>query len=247
MNTALRLFCAVVLSGFCAQAHAGAITVQYTLDAGGRNRNPLNGLAALATFTSSGNGLSVLVQNTSTGVPARFNAASSLITSLGMSLPNGTRIVSGDSATIGSGSIGLQAWASRERGGSVADEWGWTNRRGNQAFAEFEQTITTTRNVAGMTLFGGGRGRVGDAFGGIAAGPPILSIPRAKKAVSSSILFELTLSSALTREQLSEVAYGSMIEFGADAKYLRPVPEPSSLMLLAAAGAARLGMRQRSR
>lgn len=245
MKFALRSLCAVALSGLCAQAHAGTITVRYTLDAGGRNRNPLNGLAALATFSTTGNGLSILVQNTSTGVPARFDAASSLITSLGMNLPNGTRIVSGDRATIAPGAIGLQAWASRGLGGSVAEEWGWSNLRGTRVFSEFQQSITTTRTSRGMTLFGGGHGRVGDAFGGITAGPPILSIPRAKKAVSSSILFELTLSSALTRQQLSEVAYGSMIEFGADARYLRPVPEPSSLMLLAGAIAALPGLRRR--
>lgn len=242
-----RIICTLGLLAFAAEAWAGSITVRYNVDAGGRNRNPLNGLAALATFESTGNELTILLKNTSTGMPIRFDAPSSLLSSLGMNLPEGMIITSGDIAAIGPGSTGLQAWSTRSNGGSVAEEWGWSNLSGNHAFAEFQQSLTTTRSSRGLTQFGGGRARVGGPYGGIASDPPLFGIPSSQRAVSNSIFFQMTLSSALTQEQLSEVAYGSMIEFGSDAKYLRVAPEPAGLALIGLVAVSLFTHRRRTR
>lgn len=53
---------------FAGTARAGMITTTYSVDAGGSNANPLNGLAAMATFETSGNTLNILLKNTSTGM-----------------------------------------------------------------------------------------------------------------------------------------------------------------------------------
>ena len=63
------------------------IVVDYVVDAGGNNSDPLNGLAARATYTLNGDQLSILLENTSTGVPIGFDTSDSLLVSLGINLP----------------------------------------------------------------------------------------------------------------------------------------------------------------
>lgn len=219
----------------CAQA---GVVVNYTFDAGGNTSDSLNGLAARGTFSVSGTQLTILLENTSTGVPGSFAAADSLLASLGMNLPDGVAIASGDTAVVGAGSVGLGAWSGWTPGTSVAEQWLWTNEYGGdlmdlgQSLATRQVISTSEGQGAGTTtLFGGGSANVDGPYGGIAAAPPVLSIPGSKPAVSDSIRFDLTLTSTLTEAQLAAVAGGGIVEFGSNQRYLR-TPEPASVALL---------------
>lgn len=222
----------------CAQA---SVTATYTFDAGGNTSDPLNGLAAQATFDLSGTQLTILLENTSTGVPASFAAADSLLVTLGLNLPAGVDFASGDTALIGLGSTGIGSWSDRTAGASIAEQWVWTNDYGGDLMnygqpLATRQIISTSDGQDGgiTTLFGGGSANVDGPYGGIAAAPPILSIPGSKPAVSNSILFTLTLTAPLTDTELAGVAAGGVVEFGSDQRYLTThrVPEPGCLGLL---------------
>jgi hypothetical protein len=205
------------------------VIVNYTVDLGGETSTPLSGLTARATFAVDGDTLTILLENRSTGVPGGFDTADSLLVSLGMNLVEGVDILAGDSALIGPGSQGLGAWSDRLAGESVAEEWIWTNDFGGDFLESYAHIISTSSGQGGgsVTRFDGGGGSVSGPYGGIAADPPIFVIPDNQRAVSDSIFFELTLSSSLTPEQLDTVAYGSVVEFGSDQRYLG-VPEPAS-------------------
>jgi len=217
------------------------VVVNYVVDAGGNNNNPLNGLSARGTFTVNGNRLTILLENTSAGVPDGFDSAASLLVSLAMNLPDVT-FVSGDVSVIGPGSIGLGEWAGLIEGDSVADEWVWTNDFGGDLLESFQQVISTSMGQGGGDVehFAGGSGNIDGPFGGIAASPPTVSLPDTQRAVSDSIHFELTLSAVLTDDQLAAAARSSMVEFGSDERYLR-VPEPTTFWLLVLAAFTRLG------
>lgn len=214
-----------------APAHAD-IVVDYVVDAGGNNSDPLNGLAARATYTLSGDQLSILLENTSAGVPVGFDTSDSLLVSLGINLP-GVQFATGDAADIGPGSIGIGTWATRGPGESVGEEWLWTNDFGGDLLELYAQVISTSQGQGGglTTRFDGGSGTVGGPFGGIAADPVLRSIPGSQHAVSDSIRFELTLSAPLTEAELRPAARASIVEYGSDQRYLR-VPEPASIALV---------------
>lgn len=220
------------LIALCASVAAGDIIADYTVDAGGNNNQPLNGLSARGTFRVSGSQLEILLENTSTGVPSGFEAADSLLVSLGINLP-GVSITGGQSAVIGPGSTGLGAWSSRGPGQGVGEEWIWTNGGGGDLMMPFRQVVSTSQGQGGGPLvrFDGGSGSVGGPFGGIAAAPPLRAIPTNQPAVSDSILFALDLSGPLTEIDLAPAVAASIVEFGSDARYLQ-VPEPASLGLL---------------
>ena len=213
-----------------APAHAD-IVVDYVVDAGGKNSDPLNGLAARATYMLSGDQLSILLENTSTGVPVGFGTSDSLLVSLAINLP-GVQFATGDAADIGPGSIGLGAWAARGPGASVGEQWLWTNDFGGDLLEAYAQVISTSQGQGGgvTTRFDGGSGTVGGPFGGIAADPVLRGIPGSQHAVSDSIRFELTLSAPLTEAELRPAVLASIVEYGSDQRYLA-VPEPASIAL----------------
>jgi hypothetical protein len=226
------------LSWMLSVAAQAALIVDYAHDAGGTNTDALNGLAARATFDRSGNVLSVLLENTSTGVPTSFAAADSLLVSLGFDLPTGVTILSGDTATIGLGSLGIGSWSGWTAGHTVAQEWLWTNDYGGdlmdsgQSLASRQVISTSSGQGEGVsTLFGGGSPSVDGPYGGIAANPVLLSVPSSKPAVSNSILFTITLTGGLSDADLVQVAHGAVVEFGSNARYL-DAPEPATLLLV---------------
>lgn len=243
MRSLQKIVCAMALVAMTATAKAATITVNYTGDAGGNNNSPLNGLAALARFVSGGNQLDITLQNTSTGLPSGFDTAASLLVSLGFNLPDGITIVSGNSAVIGPGSVGLAQWAAKGAGGSVGEEWAWTNFGGGDLLTAYNQLITTSSGNNALTRFDGNAGSIGGPFGGIATAPPLANIPGSQRAVSDSIVFSLLLSAPLTEKQLSDVADTSIVEFGSDVRYLH-APEPASLTLLAVAALPLLSRRR---
>jgi hypothetical protein len=233
----MRFWLTFFTLGVAAAIAAADVTVDYTVDAGGNNQEPLNGLAARATYSISGNQLSILLENTSLGVPNSFDSADQLLVSLGFNLPQGVDIFSGDTAVIGPGSRGLGSWSNRVAGDSVAEEWLWTNDFGGDLMEAWKHVISTSEGQGGgqSFLFGGGQGNVDGPYGGIAYDPPWRNIPDRQPAVATGILYGLTLTGTLTEEQLRAVAEGGIVEFGSDQRYLI-FPEPSTVLLLAAAG-----------
>ena len=193
---------------------------------------------------------SIVVTNTSTGVPSGAEVADSLLVSLGFNLVDGVVIVSGNSAVIGASSIGLGAWASLGAGDSVADQWLWTNDGGGDLLESFSQVISTSMGQGGgdtVSFNGVASPNVGGPFGGIAATPPIINVPAMQPAVSNSIEYQLTLSAVLSHAQLQQIANGSIVEYGSDYQYL-VVPTPGSLSLLVIASiVARTRRRTRPR
>lgn len=239
------LIAATALLGLTTAAPANVI-VHYTADAGGSNPNPLNGMTASAEFSIAGTQLTITLHNTSTGVPAGALTADSLLSSLAFDLLDGITIVSGDSAVIGTGSVGLGTWAGQGPGFNVGDEWLWTNDGAGDLLESFTQVISTSQGADGgtsMSFNGVPDPLVDGPFGGIAAVPPLMAIPGTQRAVSDAIEFTLTLSGTLTKAQLVTVAESSIVEFGSDYQYLH-VPAPGAMWLLAIALAGRRSRRR---
>ncbi|MHC4767159.1 MAG: XDD4 family exosortase-dependent surface protein [Planctomycetota bacterium] len=240
------LVVAVVALGISAPARASFV-VTYTVDASGRNDQPLNGLSASAEFSINGTQLTITLSNTSTGVPAVADVSDSLLVSLAFELLDGITIVSGNSAAIAAGSVGLGQWGGQGADFDVGDEWAWTNDGGGDLLEFFPQVITTSQGAGGgsTTSFQGVPDpKVNGPFGGIAASPPLLAVPDSQYAVSDSIEFNLTLSGTLSESQLATIAQWSIVEFGSDYQYLA-VPAPGTLWLLAFAAAGRRRRRWR--
>jgi hypothetical protein len=226
----------VAVLALSAAAHAN-VFVNYTVDAGGNNDQGLNGASAAAEFSIVGTELTIKLTNTSTGVPFGAEAADSLLASLAFTLLDGITITSGDSAEIGTGSVGLGMWAGQSDGFNVGDQWTWTNDGGGDLLAAFDQVISTSQGAGGATTtsFNGAvNPNVMGPFGGIAASPVLVPIPNDQEAVSDTIRFTMTLSGTLTKDQLQSIADSSVVEFGSDYQYLS-VPTPGTLGLLAVA------------
>jgi hypothetical protein len=231
----MRRTAALLLAGaLCASQAPAALIVDYTVDLGGDNGQPLNGLSARAIFEIDATTLSILLINTSTGVPAGFDASDQLLVSLGLNLPGDVTFLSGDTAMIGPGSSGVGSWADRSAGDSIAEQWVWTNNFGGDLLEDSRQVISTSRGLGDPPSFGfgGHEENVAGPFGGIAAAPPLRSINANQPAASDSIEFELTLTQPLTESQLAAAVRSSVVEFGSDQRYLG-VPEPASIGLVA--------------
>lgn len=227
----LRSAIALWLMVSCSTTQASFV-VDYTIDVGGKNTSGSTGLSARSTWVIDGNQLSILLENTSTALPAGFGTADSLLVSLAFNLDNQS-IVSGNTAEIGLGSIGLGDWSALAAGDSVADQWLWTNGSGGDLLTDFTQIISTSmgQNNSSHLDFNGLPASVDGPFGGIAAAPPLLAISGNQQAVSSSIVFNVTLSGTLSEGQLEAIATSSWVEFGSDFQYLA-VPGPGTLPIL---------------
>jgi hypothetical protein len=246
MFTPRCIISAVALLGLSAASPANVI-VNYTVDGGGSNSDPLNGLSASGEFAIAGTQLMITLRNTSIGVPMGAEVSDSLLVSLAFDLLDGITIVSGNSAEIAAGSIGLGAWDGQGPGFNVGDEWLWTNDGAGDLLETFPQVISTSQGTGGGTTvsFNGESGpNVSGPFGGIAAAPPLIGVPSSKPAVSNAIEFNLTLSGMLSESQLGTIARGSIVEFGSDYQYMA-VPAPGTLWLLGLTPAGRRKRRRR--
>ncbi|MFH1747119.1 MAG: PEP-CTERM sorting domain-containing protein [Planctomycetota bacterium] len=220
----------------CTPPALSSVVVCYSVDMGGNNTEPLDGLAARGTFELSGTSLIIYLENISTGMPASFDVGDSMLVSLGMNLP-GVDFASGDAAVIAGGSTGIGAWSDRTAGDSVAEQWIWTNDFGGDFMEAYQHVISTSSGQGGgtSTRFDGLSGTVNGPSGGMATELPLLNVPGSWPAVSHSIRYELTLTDTLTESQLQEVADASIVEFGSDARYLG-VPEPATMIMLVIGG-----------
>lgn len=230
MSSSVKI--AGLLVALCvAAANADIVVVNYSVDAGGSNNNALNGLSARATFTTSGNQLTILLENTSTGVPSGFGASDSLLSSLAFNSP--VSISNGVSSVIGAGSRGLGQWSTRTAGASVAEEWLWGNQGAGDLLDDYSQVITTSNGLGGASAFhfAGASGNVGGPYGGIAGAPPRVSIPGSQRAVSNSLFFTLTMAAPLSATQLALLTQNSIVEYGSDKQYLTAVPAPGAIAL----------------
>ena len=222
-----------------ASAVQAEVIVEYGLDMGGTNPNGPSGLLAQSTFAMADDTLTIVLRNTSTGVPDSTEETDSLLVSLGFDLGD-VIIMSGNTAVIAPGSVGLGGWGALGAGDSVAGEWLWTNEGGGDLLEDYTQVISTSQGFGAGTAwtFDGVEPLVSGPFGGIAADPVLIPIPGTKPAVSNAIVFELTLSRMLSEAELAGIAASSIVEFGSDYQYLA-VPAPGVLGVLALAGIAR--------
>ena len=239
---------------------SAAITVTYNVDVGGKkNANPLNGLAAEATYNLlSPTQLQVALRNVSTGVPTDFDFADSLLVSLGLNLP--VSFSQGLSAVIGAGSTGRGSWSALGAGADVSSQWVFTNGGAGDTLAAYTQVITTSNGLGGATAQAFAPQAsvpvVGGPTGGIAANPELHSNP-AQPYVRDTIVFTLNLAGSLTEGELLTAAQNGIVEFGSDARYLTsttgtyppnvvPVPEPGAVLLglLGLASAGVIGRRR---
>jgi hypothetical protein len=226
----------------------GDVVVDYTMDLGGNNPYGPSGLAAQASFALDGTQLTIELRNTSTALPMDAEVADALLVSLGFNLTDGVSIMSGDAAVIADDGFGLGTWADRGPGDSVAEEWLWSNDFGGDLLGSMRQLVSTSEGFGGGDAwdFLGMAPAVDGPFGGIAAYPTLIDVPGTQPAVAKAIRFELTLTRALTMDELSAVANDSMVEFGSDFQYLG-VPAPGAIGLLALAGlTGAVGRRRRS-
>lgn len=230
---------ALALTGSC----WSSVVVNYTVDALDAGLS-LEGLSAQAEFSISGTELTVILSNTSTGTPLGAEVSDSLLTSLAFDL-DAAQIVNGSSALIASGSQGLGAWSGLGPGANVGDQWLWTNDNGGDYLKAFTQVISTSNGQGGGTTqsFNGVLNpNVGGPFGGIAADPIAIGVPKSQRAVSDAIVFTLTLSDSLSEATLADIAASSVVEFGSDYRYIA-VPAPASAFALLAI----FGVRRRRR
>jgi len=229
-------FAAVVL-GFCAMTAQGAV-VQFS-DA--------SGLAAEAEFTllAGGTQLQVRLRNTSTDVPAGFDAADQLLT--GISFDLGAPGLNAGDPTITGGSIvtGADSYSinfSVMNVGANADvggEWGFGNSAVSGNLFNF-----ISGNAAGTTAFGGPNLDGPVNLNGPQAGlvSAVMPVPLSGMgAIQDEVVATLNLSQAIA--DLSFLSNGVQVEFGSDAAFIS-VPTPGAAgAMLAVMGV--VGMRRR--
>lgn len=219
-----------------ASTSAAVVSVDYTVDAGGKPNHGLDGLSARATFSTNGNELSILLQNTSTARAPGFSRTDMLLTSIAFNLPGLS--MQGVAARLALGDGPISEWVEDRTAGLIGQQWKWTNDGGRGLLSPYSQVITTVNSSVGQTSqrFTGDHHGVGGALGGIASMGLLPSFPALQQLTSvDSISFTLTLNGALTTDQLAATALGAMVEFGAHRQYLRAQPAP-------APGAALLGI-----
>jgi hypothetical protein len=201
---------------------------------------PATGQTATADFSFiSGNQLRIILTETTPVASSSLTGAGAILTSLGFLLPGSAAIVSGSAAvTTGSSSAGFST--NVIAGADVSVEWGATfggeRPIGNGSYYDFVSSITaqvsTFADVDGFHPNLDGPDELDGPQGGLlldSASRGGLGV------VNNSVTILLTLNHSLTADQqqafLGELGT-SVVEYGSDAAFAHPVPEPSALLLL---------------
>lgn len=207
-----------------------------------------SGLAAEAEFSLlSSTMLEIRLRNTSTGVPAGFDSADQLLTSISWDF--GEIGINGSDPQITSGvvRIGMASQTLNFSTGiynaheDVSGEFGF----GNGGTTGLKPNYVSAM-AAGTTPFGGpnldGPANLDGPQGGLVANPPVVSLG-GLGAIQDEVVMTVTVSTAIA--DLGFLNNQVTVEFGSDAAFLT-VPEPSSLALLVG-GVVTFGLRGRSR
>ena len=117
-------------------------------------------------------------------------------------------------------------------GDDTSGEWGYGNMDGTGALTNF-----ISANTALATPFGGanldGTVSLDGPQGGLVADPGIVPLG-GLGAVQDEVVATLTLSGAITEQELLDDLIGNAVrfEFGSDAAFFDVIPEPSTALLL---------------
>ncbi len=219
------LLTAILVLGACQYARADSITVDYV----GTGTDA--GLSGQAVFTADGTTtLTIALSNTSTGLPSGFDVADQLLTAIGFDL--GGRSVSGGSVKVGAGSTAYFSTGTYSATRDISGEWGYGDGSSG-GLAGYDIVLSSMQSNADFAFPGpslDNPANLNGPAGGLTNGLLALN---GKGAVDHSVLISLTLSSALSLSDLGTyLADGSGIEFGSDAAFLTPVPEPGTIALL---------------
>lgn len=198
------------------------------------------GLSAEAEFTLlDPSTLQIRIRNTSLSAPSGFSNSDQILTGISWDFGapgiGADPMITGGSVIIGPSSASANFdTGSYGPGSDVSGEYGYGNMDGTGALTNF---VSAEASVA--TAFGGanldGPASIDGPQGGLVANPPAVSLG-GLGAIEDEIIATLTLSQPTDLSFLS--ANGTRAEFGSDAAFAPGVlvPEPTSLLLLAAGG-----------
>lgn len=230
-------------------ASSSLLAMPVTMDA-----SSASGLGASATFSLSADGttLTIVLTNTSTGVPDGFDESDSLLTSVSFDLPDGVDIEGGSVViTDGSVSENFDAVDSQLSGGDpVTYEWGFANDdtsdtalRPDYVSAMRSHTEPFIEQNSRDANLDGPHTNLNGPQGGLTNGIVELN---GNGAVNNSVTITLDLSAPLPDLGFLTEA-GVTFEFGSDAAFLTVVPEPSTFVLALLGLAGGLGLVRRRR
>ncbi len=209
----------------------------------------LTGFSAEALFTLiDPSTLEVRLRNTSTGVPAGFEASDQMLTGVSWDFGtpgfNGDSMITGGAVAIGPTSNSLnfdQVLTQLGPGDDVSGEWGFGNMDGTGALTNFISSLTPM-----ATSFGGanrdGPLAIDGPQGGLVADPVIVPLG-GLGAVQFEVVALVSLSAPITDLDFLD-ANLVRFEFGSDAAFF-DVPSPAGISLLGLAGVATFRRRRR--
>ena len=239
-----------------AGAQSAIITEAVSLTVAKDPGDDVAGLSARAVFVwddQQPNTLRIELINNSTGAPSGFTSAAQILTTLSFQLEGaggpapvivgGTVVIGPGSQSLGFGNVVPQLGP----GDDVSVEWGY----GNGGSAEHLTNVVST-NVSQVSPFAqanaqtnldGPTGLDGPQ-GGVVAATPVLPLG-GMGAIADRIVITLQLDAA--PNGMDFLHNGVIAEFGSDAAFLVPAPEPGAMVLLVLGSTGMILRRGRTR